>query len=141
MVQAMAVAAPAYLAGTGFTVGKGRSELAARREIELRGFRMGQAFHRDGLTVWRLEGQVRLPADQRSVAVRRTVVLEISTQDEELAPTAFAGQYPVNQLVLLALSRAAREAEKEGITKGQARIASLQYDAEKGRFRIRVEIL
>lgn len=135
--QNMSMGAPGFLAGANFSP----SGLAARSNLQLRGMLMRESWHRDGLAIWKLEGQVLLPASRSASTVRQTQIIEIGTQDAGLAPQSFSGAYPDNQLILVALRRATAEAGKAGITQGTARIASLQYDSDKGRFRVRVEIL
>jgi hypothetical protein len=137
--QSMGIAA--FLSGMDFTHAGGTASLEARGGVQLRGVLMREAARRDGLTVWRIEGQAQLPALPRAAPVRRTSVVEFSTLDPELAPSAYSGAYPVNQVALIAVRRAVEEARQAGMPQGTARIASLQYDSRAGRFRARVEIL
>jgi hypothetical protein len=139
--QNMSMGAPGYLAGVAFENGAVPGKQEYRADLRLRGVLMREAWHRDGLSIWKMEGQAFLPAAAKKAQVLQTRVVELSTADAELSPQSFAKDYPVNQVLNRALGLAARQAHSEGVSRGKARVASMQYDSQAGRFRVRVEIL
>jgi hypothetical protein len=139
--QSMSMGAAGFVAGVAFTNDGKRNSYEYSTDLQLRGVLMRESGHRDGLAIWKIEGQVLLPASARNARVWQTKVIEQSTTDVELAPQSFVKDYPVNQVLFRAVFLAVGKVLDDGVTRGRARIASMQYDSQTGRFRVRVEML